>query len=121
MNAYTVAIAEERSGKAIIVWMDESYIHQHYCTKFGWHLRNTESATPNRFVGRDSGSRLIIIHAMTKDGMLQLEKANEPSDDLSERYPNAMVVACMVSAEGLQPVDYHDTINGRKFIAWMQN
>ena len=58
---------------------------------------------------------------MTKDGMLQLAKANEPSNDLSEEYPNAMVVAHMVSAEGIEPADYHDSIDCTKFIAWMQN
>ena len=112
IDQYAAAIAEEKAGKAVIVWMDESSIHQHYCTKLGWHLVATDSATPNRFVGKDSGLRLIIIHAMTKDGMLQLTKANEPSNDLSEEYPNAMVVAHLVSAEGIEPADYHDTIDG---------
>jgi len=121
IHDYAAAIAEERSGKAVIVWMDESYIHQHYCTKFGWHFARTKKATRNRFVGKDTGPRLIIIHAMTKDGMLQLAKSNDPSNDLSEEYPNAMVVAHMVSAEGIEPADYHDTIDGTKFIAWMKN
>ena len=121
IDEYAAAIAEERAGKAVIVRMDESYINQHYCTKFGWHLSSKEQATPNRFVGKDTGPRLIIIHAMTKDGMLQLAKANEPSNDLSEEYPNAMVVAHLVSAEGIEPADYHDTIDGTKFIAWMKN
>jgi transposase len=58
---------------------------------------------------------------MTKDGMLQLAKSNEPSSDLSEEYPNAMVVARWVSAEGIDPADYHDTVDGEKFTAWMQN
>ena len=121
IHDYAAAIAEEKAGKAVIVWMDESYIHQHYCTKFGWHLAAKDRAVPNRFVGKDSGPRLIIIHAMTKDGMLQLAKSNDPSNDLSEQYPNAMVVAHLVSAEGIEPADYHDTIDGTKFIAWMKN
>ena len=121
IHDYAAAIAEEKAGEAVIVWMDESYIHQHYCTKFGWHLAVSDSATPNRFVGKDSGPRLIIIHAMTKDGMLQLAKAIDPSNDLSKEYPNAMVVAHLVSAEGIEPADYHDTIDGTKFIAWMKN
>jgi hypothetical protein len=117
---YATAVKEEKEGKCVIVWMDESYVHQHYCRKFAWFLQS-ESAAPNRYVGRDSGARLLIIHGMTKDGMLQLAKSNDPSTDLSEEYPNAMVVARWVSAEGVEPADYHDTVDGEKFTAWMQN
>ena len=48
-------------------------------------------------------------------------KANDPSNDLSEQYPNAMVVAHLVSAEGIQPADCYDAIDGKKFNAWMKN
>ena len=57
---YAAVLAEEGAGTAIIVYMDESYIHAHHCSKKGWFHPSKLDV-----IGDGDGKRLIIIHAMT--------------------------------------------------------
>jgi hypothetical protein len=68
---YAAALQEQEQGTAIIVYMDESYIHSHHCSKRLWH--SLSLATKNEVRGDCKGKRIIIIHAMTKDGLLEVE------------------------------------------------
>jgi DDE superfamily endonuclease len=62
---YAAALSEEEIGTAIIVYVDESYIHAHHASKKGWfHPSNRD------VIGDDNGTRLIILHAMTDSGLL---------------------------------------------------
>jgi len=116
---YTKHRKAEKRGGVVLVWMDESYIHQGYCSKYTWsHPTNT--VTPNRTRGNESGKRLIIISAITKDGVLAHPDA-EPSDNLEETCESASIVTSKLSADGFQPEDYHDTMNGERFLAWVEN
>ena len=45
----------------------------------------------------------------------------EPSNILTELYESCALIFDEVGADGITPMDYHDTINGEKFIGWMQN
>lgn len=103
----------------VFVWMDESYIHTGYCSKYSWYFRK-DNIVPNRVRGNDKGKRLIIIHAMTHDGMLENENV-APSDNLNDECASTAVVTAKLSAEGIEPEDYHDTLNGEKFVQWMKN
>jgi hypothetical protein len=69
--------------------------------------------------GRRKGVN-IIMHAMTRDGMLEDPQA-EPTDDLSDVHASAAIVSAQLSAEGGDPEDYHKTLNGNKFVAWLRN
>ena len=105
----------------VFVWMDESYIHTGHCKKYGWYYRKDKKApVENRVRGSDRGKRLIIIHAMTRDGMLTEEDV-DGSDNLNDECPSTAVVTGKLSAEGVEPEDYHDTLNGEKFVQWMKN
>ena len=68
---YAKALKEQEDGTAIIVFMDESYIHSHHCSKKLWF--SLSSPTKNDVRGDDRGKRIIIMHAMTKDGLLEVE------------------------------------------------
>ena len=116
---YSQALAEERKG-AVLVWMDESYIHAGYCHAYSWY-HSTSEVVPNRVRGSESGKRLIIIHAMTRDGMLESLDGSIPSDNLEETATSAGIVTDALSAGGVEPEDYHDTLNGEKFIAWVKH
>jgi transposase len=59
------------------------------------------------------------MHAMTKDGMLEVEGV-EPSNILTELYHSCALIFNEVCIDGVTPADYHDTINGEKFIGWIQ-
>jgi len=114
---YAAALKEQEEGAAIIVYMDESYIHAHHCSQFLWH--SLSSATKNEVRGDSKGKRIIIMHAMTKDGLLAVE-GTEPSNILTELYHSCALIFDEVCVDGVTPADYHDTINGEKFIGWMR-
>jgi hypothetical protein len=114
---YAAALKEQEQDTAIIVYMDESYIHSHHCSKRLWH--SLSSATKNEVRGDSKGKRIIIIHAMTKDGLLEVE-GTEPSNILTELYHSCALIFDEVCVDGVSPADYHDTINGEKFIGWMR-
>jgi len=73
----------------------------------------------NRVHGTDKGMRIIIIHAMTRHGMLEVP-VTVSSDDLGEVSSSACIVSTTLSADG-KFEDYHDTLDGGKFIAWIRN
>jgi transposase len=114
---YAKALKEQADGTAIIVYMDESYIHAHHCSQFLWY--SLSSTHKNDVRGDGKGKRIIIIHAMTKDGLLEVEGV-EPSNILTELYHSCALIFDEVCVDGITPADYHDTINGDKFIGWMQ-
>jgi transposase len=114
---YAKALQEQEDGTAIIVYMDESYVHAHHCSTKLWF--SFSSPTRNDVRGDNRGKRIIIMHAMTKDGMLEVEGV-EPSNILTELYHSCALIFNEVCVDGVTPADYHDTINGDKFIGWIQ-
>ena len=114
---YAKALQEQEDGIAIIVYMDESYIHAHHCSQFLWFCLS--SATKNEVRGDSKGKRIIIMHAMTKDGLLEVA-GTEPSNILTELYHSCALIFDEVCVDDVSPADYHDTINGDKFIGWLQ-
>jgi transposase len=114
---YAKALKQQEDGKAAIVYMDESYLYAHHCSQFLWY-----SLTANRkndVRGDNRGKRIIVVHAMTKDGLLEVEGV-EPSNILTELYHSCALIFNEVCVDGITPADYHDTINGEKFIGWIQ-
>ena len=117
LSQYAAAWAEQEAGNAVIVWMDESYIHVGLCATKGWYIEGIHKHHhPNRFHGQSKGQRFIIIHAMTKFGMLEMKNA-EPSADLNVACPSALVVEPFLAEDGSNPEDYHSTMNGVRFCA----
>jgi transposase len=114
---YARALKEQEDGTAIIVYMDESYIFAHHCSAKLWY--SLLSSTKNEVRGDSKGKRIIIMHAMTKDGMLQVEGV-EPSNILTELYHSCALIFNEVCVDDVTPADYHDTMNGEKFIGWMR-
>jgi hypothetical protein len=115
---YAKALDEQEMGKAIVVYMDESYIFQHHCSQKLWY--SLSSSTKNDVRGNNRGKRIIIMHAMTKDGLLEVEGV-EPSNILTELYHSCALIFNEVCVDNITPADYHDTINGDKFIGWIQS
>jgi len=53
----------EKRRDVVLVFTDESYIHQGYCSKWGWfHFegKTTESSKATHVRGSEKGKRLII-------------------------------------------------------------
>jgi len=112
---YAAALAEEQAGTAIIVYVDESYIYAHHASKKGWfHLNDRD------VIGDDNGTRLIILHAMTDSGLLAVP-ATIASNWLNEPALTAELVFEEVLEDGQDDSDYHNTMTGVKFVAWLRN
>jgi len=112
---YAAALAEEAAGTAIVVYMDESYIHSHHASKKGWfHLNDRD------VIGDDNGTRLIILHAMTENGLLAVPDAIS-TNWLNEPALTAELVFEEVLEDGQDDSDYHNTMTGLKFVAWLRN
>jgi transposase len=112
---YAAALAEEEAGTAIIVYVDESYIHAHHASKKGWfHPKDRD------VIGDDNGTRLIILHAMTENGLLAVPDTIA-SNWLNEPALTAELVFEEVLEDGQDNSDYHNTMTGAKFIAWLRN
>ena len=115
---YQLAIArrEEDQGLRIIVFMDESYIHSAHNTKKFW-------CRVDQLRGRDAqgtdggGTRLMIIHAMTRHGLMTDPECLEANNNLTETFPTCEVVFEEV---GTHNGDYHNCFDGEKFIRWVK-
>ena len=114
---YARALKEQDEGTAIIVYMDESFVCAHHCIKQLWY--SLLAKHKNSVRGDSKGKRIIIMHAMTKDGMLEVEGV-EPSNILTELYHSCALIFNEVCVDDITPADYHDTINGDKFIGWIR-
>ena len=62
------ALKLEREGKAVLVYTDESYLHQNHCPGKSWISKDKEGNIVDRVTSK--GRRLIMLHAITKDGPL---------------------------------------------------
>jgi len=112
---YAAALAEEEAGTAIIVYMDESFIYAHHANKKGWfHPSNLD------VIGDGDGKRLIVLHAMTDSGLLAVPD-EVASNWLSEPALTAELVFEEVLEDGQDDSDYHNTMTGAKFTAWLRN
>jgi len=118
---YAALLKEERLGRIVLVWMNDSYIHAGHCKgMIGWGIYRAGQVVSNHAHGTDKGKRIIIMHAMRRKGMLAIPGVT-PSDNLSERCASAAIVNAKLSTEGGDKEDYHDTLDGEKFCQWLKN
>ncbi len=62
------ALKLEREGKAVLVYTDESYLHQNHAPGKSWISMNKDGDVIDR--GTSRGRRLVMLHAITRDGPL---------------------------------------------------
>ena len=83
---YNTAVQEEEDGKAVVVFSDESYVNTGHHAQYGWFAPEWLLRAPT-----GKGARLIILHALTKDGLLTTNgadgkpldvKFDDPSDQI---------------------------------------
>lgn len=110
-----VALREQEAATAILVYTDESYVHERHACKKGWYSKS--SPTQNNVQGHGGGGkRLIIIHAMSREGMLDTEGAIA-TDWLYEVVPTAEYIFEGAVIDG----DYHKTIDGERWLNWLRH
>jgi transposase len=114
---YANALRLQVAGTHIIIYLDESYIHALHQMKKGWHPTSGPYKNNETQGDADTGKRLIIIHGMSRDGMLEIEDAIG-SNFLHEITPTAQFV---FEAASFDDSDYHNTIDGEAFTLWVKN
>jgi len=83
---YAQLLRLEQANEIVLVWMDESYIHAGYCAARGWFLNSDKRApVKGRVRGTAKAERIIIIHAMTRLGMLEVPIDEEDVSDCLRR------------------------------------
>jgi len=116
IRQYATALRAQQDGEAVVVDMDESYVLTRHCGKFLWY--SPSSPTTNEVQGDDSGGRrLMIVHAMTRDGMLERPGA-VATNLLTERVPTAELIFETLGADSS---DYHSAMDGNRFLLWLRN
>ena len=84
MKELSLAIEEENSGSAVICYSDESYVNVRHKIQYTWY--SIYSPQTNEVGGPSSkGEREIIIHAITKFGLVGGDCSN--NIDLSKALP----------------------------------
>ena len=112
---YAAALREQQEGGTIVVYMDESYVHDRHSFGMLWYSKF--SPTLNEVQGDDSGGqRLMIVHAMTRDGMLEQPGA-VATNLLTERVPTAELIFQTLGSED----DYHTAMDSDHFLLWLRN
>jgi hypothetical protein len=112
---YAAALKEEEAGTAVVVYMDESFIYAHHSNRRGWFHPSDRDV-----IGDSDGKRLIVLHAMTDRGLLAVPDA-VASNWMSEAALTCEVVFDEVFEDGQDDSDYHNTMTGAKFTAWVRN
>ena len=117
---YNDALKQEEAGVAVISRTDESYIHTQHRNRFLWADESDPEGTHVR--GAPSkGKRLILLHAMTREGLLTVPRCGRaiaaPSNVVSDE-----ALGCELIFEGLvDSEDYHKNMDGTVFMQWVVN
>jgi len=115
---YSEALRLQRDGDGdgceyVIVYMDESYIHQRHTSGHTWAKKNENIIR----TGGGLGSRCIVVHAITEDGLLfkpGSERVANDSHELKEKRYTAEWVFVGPVKKG----DYHRNMNEKNFLRW---
>lgn len=126
--AYARALALQREGIAKIVYMDETYVNVRH--KRAFTLYHPDSAQGNRVqAGVGGGELVIIVHAMTEDGLLACEEVDEkkqPTGKLVrpdyDKSGEAQFTCEMIwRAKSLPSIDYHSHFDADTMQRWVKD
>lgn len=111
------ALELESSGDYVIVYMDETFCHQRHSSNWTWY-RDTDPAKNKVRTGSGKGKRFIILHAITKHGLLCSEEDQRLHDDweLKEQKDSAE----WIFVGKVKKEDYHKNMNSQNFMKWIE-
>ena len=103
---YSAALKLEKSEEAVVCYMDESYVNTGHHGHYGWYV---DAANRNVLSGTGAGKRLIIVHAITTDGLLHnIDSSNNKT------------ISAELIYEAKSPFgDYHSNMDGYNFRLWI--
>lgn len=113
--SYSEALVEEKAGRCVIVYTDETHVHATHNLKFTWY--NPEDPQKNDVVHPSGkGPRLIIIHAITKDGLLL-----PPPLPRNMRGKQSQPSAGIMWVPEKQPDGSTDNMNGETYLKYLKD
>ena len=113
MKELSLAIKEENSGNAVICYSDESYVNVRHRIQYTWY--SIYSPIKNEVGGPGGkGERKIIIHAITKFGLVGGDSSN--NIDLSKTLPAGKKSAQHFFVGGYIGEDYHKSMDDEMYV-----
>jgi len=100
------ALEEQERGECVLVFLDESYIDTTHHKNFSWHALvdkaalKTDDLTSPDTIKVSSGGRLILLHAMTKDGLLSTKNAEGQYIDVPYMHQGKIASAMQIWKAG---------------------
>ena len=115
------ALAEEAAGEAVLVYQDETYCHQHHMPVKAWQEDEDKEGAVSCDRVRSRGQMFIIVHSMTKDGLLfkRNRKGERPEPD--EWQGGKVLTTEMIFQSKKAKGDYHENMDGTMFLKWINN
>ena len=99
--------------------MDESFLHQKHSKEWTWF--HPDHVDKNKvYCGKGKGQRLIIVHALTKDGLLYVDGHQRRLDDTWDLGEEEALTAEWVFVGKVKKEDYHKNMNGNNFMKWVK-
>ncbi|CAF1331329.1 unnamed protein product [Didymodactylos carnosus] len=78
---YAFALSLERKNEALVCYMDESYVTTGHHRHYGWYAGAEDRSIRT---GTGVGKRLILVHAITTDGLLLQKKKIHQATESSQ-------------------------------------
>lgn len=121
------ALEEEKRGESKPVYTDESFIDTTHAAKYSWQqvrekseekgeLSKVEDLGAPNTIKSSSGGRLILVHAMTSDGLLSAKNEDGNYIDVEYMHQGELPSAMMIWPAGTAKGDYHKNMDSTVFI-----
>ena len=119
---------KKKNGTHVCVYMDKSFIHTNHSIRKGFYKEDQRANRSN-----SKGRRLVILHAITRDGPLcSINKTGHPVDTCewgetgketdtphtTEPPPPDLLTAELLWVAHSYCGDYHNNMNPELFIKW---
>ena len=112
---YARELQRELKGDTVLVYTDESFLHQNHCNRRSYYDRS--SWIGRRIAAGGKGRRLIVLHAMTRFGLVVKSGHSPPAPIPITGKP---VLTAELVYEGADAEDYHKTMNADMYELWLK-
>ena len=119
------AFAAEADGDAVIIYQDESYIHENHASNYGWYKSkiDVDGKEIGMYTSQNAkGQRLILVHTITKDGpVAKRDESGYPiKEDAINGTTEELPTAEWIFKAGTALGDYHKNMDGEMFMKWIR-
>lgn len=115
VNDLDHALKEEKAGRAVIVYLDETYCHTNHMPGKCWCGDKVGRVERSR----SKGSLTIILHAITKDSWLTCDDDSGHRPEPEEFQSGQVLTSQMIWRGKIGRGDYHENMDGTMFEKWL--